>query len=444
MDQEFCDKIILPCCPSYGTDRQIFNRSIQKYPNRIVYCENVDDVAQAVCFATKHGKTVRIRSGGHNYEGYCIGDDVIVIDTSRFKSKRICRELHTAEIGSGIDNAELYAFLGENGYPFPSGTCPSVSTAGLTQGGGWGHSARIFGLTCDRLIEAEMIDAMGNWLIVNRDFHEDLFWAIRGGGGGNFGVLTSLKYNLPPKLIQVVYIDIRYRQISEETACRFFEAWQQWLDAGDIRFTPNSRIFNSERENFGIYLRGFYYGTLEEVKISLQPFLNIDGAESDFREVTFLEATEIDAAFYPKYELFRFAGRFTDVNFTREKMKSILQLIKERAEGSVFASVALYALGGKVRDVSPRDTAFYYRNANYIIGIETVWENPEAELSNLTWMLPRFQYLKSITAGSYINFPYLCTDRYMSAYYGENANRLSCIKKTYDPHHLFQFPQSIC
>lgn len=442
-NKEVCGKLIYPFCPSYHDARQIFNRSIQRFPNSILYCENEEDVVRGLGFAAKRGLAVRVRSGGHNYEGFCVGNGVMVIDTSRLKSRKVFKDHPAVQIGSGVDNRELYRFLNEYGYPFPSGTCPTVGAVGLTQGGGWGHSARIFGLACDSLLEAELVDACGRFLVVNKDTHPDLFWALRGGGGGNFGVVTSLKYRLPRKLFLVTYVDIQYNQIQEETVRRFFNAWQLWLSGDDVRFTPNSRIFNSAKDGMGIYLRGFYYGPPEEAKHSLQPFLELSGAKATFRATTFWEATEIDASFYPHSEQFRFGGRFMRGNLSQNQIKSVLSLVRERAEGATYASVALYALGGKVSGPAPSATAFFYRDANYIIGIETVWDNPAAEQESLAWIDPRFQYLQSITAGSYINFPYLRTDHYMQAYYGENAKRLIRIKRRYDPNNRFRFAQSI-
>lgn len=441
--QDSCNQVILPCSLNYNQARQIFNQSIQKYPAAIVYCENESDVAMAVSYARHHGLKVRVRSGGHNYEGFCVGNGVFVIDTSLLKSSSINEKYGTVRIGSGVNNEQLYGFLGKHGYPFPSGTCPTVGASGLTQGGGWGHSARMFGLACDRLLEVEIVDAEGNLIVANKKCHPDLFWAVRGGGGGNFGVVTSLKYSLPPKLFDVTYVDVRYSQVDETTAEHFFNVWQQWLAVEDNRFTPNSRIFNSAEEGMGIFLRGFFYGTPEQAEEAIRPFLEIKGATASLKRVTFLEATQIDASFYPPSERFRFAGRFAYGDFSENQIKDIIHLVKKRAGGATFASVALYALGGRVRDIAPRDTAFFYRGANYIIGIETVWDDPSAKLQSLLWLFTRFKYLQSVTFGSYVNFPYLCTNNYMKAYYGENANRLMCVKRQYDPCNLFRFPQSI-
>lgn len=437
------DKIILPCSPFYNAARQGYNRSIQKYPAAIVYCSNTDDVLRVVHFARKNNFTLGVRSGRHNYEGFSSGNGAIVIDTSMMKDTVVDTDNNTVFIGAGINNQELYVTLAQYGYPFPSGTCPTVGASGLTLGGGWGHSARLFGLTCDSLIEVELADACGRLLTVNNHSRPELFWALRGGGGGNFGVVVSLKYSLPPKLFNVTYVDIRYSDISKKTAEQFLCVWQTWLKTASNFFTPNSRIFNSVEEGMGIFLRGFFYGALDAAEKEVELFLSIPGAIASFKEVTFYEATQIDASFYPPYDLFRFAGRFVHREFSHEQIKNIVKLIQKRAKGATNASVALYALGGKVRDIAPRDTAFFYRDSDYIIGLETVWEEPEAKCPNLQWLFPRVQYLESITCGSYINFPYLRTCNYMQAYYGENACDLVAVKRRYDPCNLFCFPQSI-
>ena len=235
MNTDLCSRIILPYCPSYESARQIFNRSIQKYPSSIIYCRNDDDAAQAVCYGASQKQEIRVRSGGHNYEGYCIGNGKMTVDTSPLKGIQL-DNTGTLKIGGGVSNRELYHFLKQYGYPFPSGTCPTVNAVGLTQGGGWGHSSRMYGLACDSLVEAELIDASGRLITASEASHPDLFWALRGGGGGNFGVVTSLSYRLTPVVSHVTYVDIEYSRIDDLTALRFFQTWQAWTTGNEIRF----------------------------------------------------------------------------------------------------------------------------------------------------------------------------------------------------------------
>jgi len=144
--KNLCGSIQIPGCSAYCKAKQIFNRSIRKTPAAIHYCGHAEDVELAVRDAAGRGQTVRVRSGGHNYEGFCIGNQTAVIDVSCLKHISINTASATIKIGSGITNRELYDYLSQYDIPFPSGTCPTVSAAGLTQGGGWGHSARKLGL----------------------------------------------------------------------------------------------------------------------------------------------------------------------------------------------------------------------------------------------------------------------------------------------------------
>ncbi len=436
-------EILLPSSPGYGQARQIYNRSIQRFPAAIVYCETERDVAFAVCEAKRRGCTVRVRGGGHNYEGFCIGDNVVVLDMRRMNHSAIDPARSVVRVGAGIRNAALYELVGAAGYPFPSGTCPTVGAAGLTQGGGWGMSARMFGLTCDSLIGARLIDANGQLHCVSETSEPDLFFALRGGGGGNFGVVTALTYKLPPKLFAVTYVNITASSMPLENGVAVFSRFQAWLKQQDFRFTPLCRIFNSETLGYGFFVRGIYYGTQAQAETSLAPFLTLPGITVTMQEATFLDAIRMVEQGYPPYEKFRDAGRFAPCVLQEEEMRRIVLLIAERAPGTAYASIGLFGLGGRVREVAPRETAFFYRDAPYIIDLETRWEHNAAEPAALAWMQPRYSYLQSITPGAYINFPSLLNRDYMQAYYGGNAARLLRIKQRYDPTQLFCFPQSI-
>ena len=436
-------EIILPGSPGYQQARQIYNRSIQRFPAAIVYCENEQDVAFAIHEARRRGCTVRVRGGGHNYEGFCIGDNVIVLDMRRMNRSAIDPTLGIVRIGAGVQNAALYELTGRAGYPFPSGTCPTVGAAGLTQGGGWGMSARMFGLTCDSLIGARLIGSNGTLHRVSEASEPDLFFALRGGGGGNFGVVTELAYRLPPRLFDVIYVNIAASGMALATGVEVFSRFQAWLRQDDFRFTPLCRIFNSADLGYGFFVRGIYYGTRTQATASLQPFLTLPGVTVTMMETTFLDAIRTVEQGYPPYDKFRDAGRFAPQAFSRQEMQRIVSLIAMRAAGAEYASIGLFGLGGRVRATAPRETAFFYRDAPYIIDLETRWEHNAAEPAVLEWMYPRYAYLESITPGAYINFPSLLNRNYMQAYYGGNAQRLRRIKLAYDPSDLFCFPQSI-
>ncbi|WP_312811915.1 FAD-binding oxidoreductase [Sedimentibacter sp.] len=436
-------EIVLPFDFSYNELRQGYNSAVQKYPFVIVYCFMICDVSNAVKWARRHSMPVRIRSGGHNYEGYSNGSCTLVIDLSCMNNIVIdeCEELIYIE--GGATNKDVYEFVSSKGYPFPGGTCPAVGVSGYSLGGGWGLSCRYLGLGCDSLTEIELVDFEGEIIRANSNCNADLFWAVRGAGGGNFGVIVSMTFRLPEPVDKVTLIEIDYLNVDSEDQENFLILWQAWLNNADDRMTLISRIYNSEADGLAMLVRGIFYGDPAEAKIILKDFLMLNNAIYSVEEVTFLEAVTIIGSTYPEHEKFKSASRFVLKDFNNNEIKNVVNLIRNRAEGSVYAGLSMYALGGRVSDIDIDDTAFYFRNAKYIIWLETVWEENEYAEENKSWIKNRFPYLKSITTGSYINFPYIELDNYLKEYFGCHKEKLKYIKEKYDPLNIFSFPQGI-
>ncbi|WP_312091472.1 FAD-dependent oxidoreductase [Aminipila sp.] len=435
--------IVTPFGPIYNEARQGYNRAVQQYPLIIVYCETKHDVVNAVVWSRKHGVPIRIRSGGHNYEGYSNGDCTLVIDISRLNRLKIneCKNRLYAE--SGVTNRQVYRFVGSRGYPFPGGTCPTVGVSGYVLGGGWGLSCRILGLGCDSLEEIEMVNYKGEIIKANRIFNSDLFWACRGAGGGNFGVIVSMLFKLPPKISKVTLIEIDYLHVNSQEQKRFLYVWQKWLKTADSRVTLISRIYNSVNDGLSMLVRGIFYGEPKEAKKIVADFLRFQKARYNFEYLTFLEAVTIIGSVYPSSEKFQSVSRFVLKDFNSDEISELVELIKNRAKGSVFAGLSMYALGGKVSKVKTNDTAFFYRKASYIIWLETVWEESRYAEDNRKWISCRTPYLESVTTGSYVNFPYKKLPDYLKEYYGGHVKLLKKIKKQYDPFNVFTFPQGI-
>ncbi|MGE7872484.1 FAD-binding protein [Bacillus paramycoides] len=427
----------------YEDARQEWNRAVQKFPLAIVYCYTKWDVSNAIIWARKNEIAIRIRSGGHHYEGYSIGNNVLVIDISRMNCIQFNQDKNTIKIQGGAQNKQVYDFISSKGYPFPGGTCPTVGVSGYTLGGGWGYSSRYFGLGCDNLIELELIDYKGSVITASESCHKDLFWACRGAGGGNFGIVVSLTFKLPPKVDKVTLVELYWPNASVNIQKEFLHVWQNWLVDLNNKMTIGASIYNSATEGLAIYGRGLFYGTPEEANIILQDLLHIDGVTTNLQYISFLEAMEIVQSSYPPSEHFKSTGRFVQKQYNEEEIEQIISLIQKRATGSVFAAISLYPLGGKVKEINKDETAFYYRDAYYIIELQSIWEDPILKKDNVQWLEKRFEHIESITEGSFVNFPYSRLQDYMTAYYGTHANKLRKINKKYDPLNVFTFPQAI-
>ncbi len=436
-------RIVVPEDPGYNEARQGYNRAIQHYPLIINYCRNKEDVAKAVNWARRYRIPLRIRSGGHNYEGYSNGSGTLVVDISEMHGLSLDEEGGFLTLEGGVTNRQVYEFVSARGYPFAGGTCPTVGVSGYATGGGWGLSCRYLGLGCDSLEEIELVNGEGRLIKANRRRNPELFWACRGAGGGNFGVIVSMVFRLPPKTDNVTLIEIDYLQATTERQEIFLATWQQWLKEADPRITLISRIYNSANDGLAMLVRGIFYGEADEAKVLMEPFTGLEGAEYSFQYLPFLEAVTIIGSNYPDSEKFQSVSRFVLRNFNGEEIAELVKLIGQRPPGSLFAGLSMYALGGKVREMGRDQTAFFYRQADYIIWLETIWEENRFAVANRSWINRRFPALASVTTGSYVNFPYSRLPNYLEEYYGNHAALLKEIKKKYDPCNIFTFPQGL-
>lgn len=429
-------KVITPFDPGYERARQEWNRAINEYPIAIVYCCSNEDVRNAIRWSERNLVGIRIRSGGHNYEGYSTGMGKLVIDTSLMNAIEVDAEKDTVKVQAGTRLQRLYTEVYEKCYAFPGGTCPTVAISGLTLGGGIGLSSRYLGLTADSLVEAEMVDARGELLTAGMSCNPDLFWALRGAGGGNFGVVTSYKFELKKKVDKITLIQLEWT--GRPAGLEFLSTWQDWIKNLDRRISVFGGIYKQ-----GAYFNSFFYGEPGEAERIIRPFLDIPGIS--FRRIEylpFIDAVNAIAEGYPEYEKFKDTGRFVFRYLSRSELENIVRILDEApTEGESYFKV--YSLGGAVRDTPVNRTAFFYRNASYIMAVSSDWKTDAEASIHKEWVAKGFAYIKDLTAGSYVNFPYNRLQDYENAYYGLYVKALESIKAKYDPRNVFNFQQSI-
>ena len=202
LSKEIKGKVIFPDDKIYEETRKVYNAMINKHPGMIVKCIDTADVIAAVNFARENKLLIAIRGGGHNGGGLGLCDGGMVIDLSEIKFVRVNAEDNTVRVGAGNLWGEVDHATHPFGLAVPSGMISTTGVAGLTLGGGVGYLARKYGLTIDSLLEVDMVMADGTYLTVNNHQYPDLFWAVR-GGGGNFGIVTSFKFQGHP--VKTVY-----------------------------------------------------------------------------------------------------------------------------------------------------------------------------------------------------------------------------------------------
>jgi FAD/FMN-containing dehydrogenase len=195
----FRGTIVTPYDPSYEGARVVFNNRVRTRPAVLCQSRSTEDVVTAVRFAREAGLPVSVRGGGHHACGFSLVDDGLVLDMRSMRDIRVNLDDGTVTTGPGNGWRDLdqVTYL-THGLAVPGGECPTVSNAGYSLGGGFGFLSRTYGLGCDHILAAELVDADGLVRNVTEDEHPELLWALRGAGGAGFGVVTSLTYRLDP------------------------------------------------------------------------------------------------------------------------------------------------------------------------------------------------------------------------------------------------------
>ena len=437
---------------SYNKDRLSANyyASKKKFPAVIVYCENTQDVQNAVLYAKCKKLSVRIRSGGHNHEGYCTGDGVVLIDVSKMKGLKVDKSTNTAIIQPGINNGELYSQLFKLGLTHVGGTCSEVGLSGLALSGGMGPLLRKVGLTCDTLISVDMVSSSGEIIHATRtNEHKDLLWALCGGGAGNFGVVTSMEIKVYPAT-DVTWFNIGWDwdQPIEKVIAACLDFYMKpesknWFAHLDIWAKP----FPTEKQKKQpVKVLGVFWGSPEKAMEQLSPLLNIGKPKIEKVElVKWDEAIKLfedsTAVFLTEIPEYKSSGAFVMNELPPEAIKIIVATLKDST--SPFLNVLFEPMGWAISDIAPTNTAFFYRNAKFFINYTTQWmqekddQKQKAELEDLR------QRLLPYTVGDYVGNPDPDLEDYLTAYYGDNAGKLKQVKCKYDPENIFQFEQSI-
>lgn len=443
MEQEFIDTIITRESKEYESARLIWNRSIDVYPRGIIPCRNTNEVCKAVNYIRSVNGRCKICTGGHSVAGFCVENDAYVIQLSSMNQCELLSNYPMVSAGCACTCKNICNTLIGDQYFFP-GANPFSCVGAWSLSGGIGCSSRKYGLGCDYLAQIEMVDYRGEVIIANANYNADLFWAVKGAGAGNFGIVTGLTYYLPEPINAVCYFEISMEHCTRSSMISFLEIWQDWIVtlSSDINCeTSFCNTFHSGRYIFGY---GISYLSVEETKTWLGPFLLMKGLRVTFETKSYLSVMSGLGRLYSPYEKSSLVGRFVYDQYATMDIESLVDLIwGRRAEGSVFTSISLTGMGGFISNFSNQSTAFYYRDARYLMSVKTQWFDEGCHGLNDYWMLRSYDYVSSITKGGYIRQPYLGYSNYENEYFGENVYWLKQVKSKYDPYNFFSFPQGI-
>lgn len=437
--QELTGRIVLPDEPQYEEARRDFNTFFNRFPLVIVFAQEREDVVNAIRWARSRDVPIRVRSGRHNYEGLSVVDAGIVIDVSEMKRVELDGKSDIVTVQTGLRDFELAEELGKKGLVVPTGLCPTTGIGGYTLGGGQSSLSRQWGLAIDSLLGVEMVDANGCILYADDEHHYDLFWALRGGGGGNFGVCTSFKFKTH-HISTVTYASINWDIRDLKSV---LQAWQQYtVPCADQRLTPLLSIVSGQQSL--LLMQGVFLGSEKELQWLLQPLLlSATPKEVIIEEMPWLEAAAKIGETQPDTpESFKSVGPFVD-QLLPDKAINIIWHFMNKAPSGITASVLFHGLGGAVAKIAKTETAYFYRKALSNMSPWATWQAPEGAAQGIRWVEDFRKAMEPFTCGVYVNTPDLLLENWPVAYYGCNFERLTQVKAKYDPKNVFRYPQSI-
>lgn len=374
--------------------------------------------------------TLAARSGGHCYAGYSVPESGLVVDVAAMNQVDV--QGTQAVIGAGAKLKDVYAGLAAAGRALPAGSCPTVGIAGLTLGGGIGVLARKYGLTCDHLSSAQVVTADGKLVTASASSEPDLFWALRGGGGGNFGIVTEFTFDTDPAPNLTVFS----LHFPAGSAAGVLGAWQEWIAAMPPELWAN--IVISGGSPVQCRVGGCYVGAPSGLNTLLNNLTANAGARPTQRTVKALDYLGAMNYFSGSSARQSFVASSRIITSPVDPAKMVAL-----ADGRTGMDLLIDGLGGKVGEPAKDATAFWHRDA--LASVQIYAPATTKTRSGVT------QSVGDVVAGlaaagaggGYVNYIDPALPDWKAAYYGDNAKRLQDVAKKYDPYNVFRFGQSV-
>lgn len=435
-------RLILPEDAEYDESRAVWNGIIDRRPALIARCQGTADVMAAVNFARENDLPVTIKAGGHNVAGKAVGQNSLVIDLSAMKGVQVDSRAQTARVEAGATWADVDRETQAFGLATTGGVDSRTGVAGLTLGGGIGYLARRFGLTIDNLLAADVVTADGDLRRASEEENPNLFWSLRGGGGG-VGVVTSFEFQLHEVGPDVLVAQIFHPFQAAGEALRFYRDFSAGAPrelacyAMFVHVPPVAPFPEAFHGQIALALVACYSGSIAEGKTVLAPLkefgtplLNaVQSMPYTALQQSFDAGTPDGARYYYKSQYLN--------KLTNGAIETIVDHI-EPLPGS-FSIVGIEPLGGAIGDVAETATAFAHRDAAYNFSVWAGWGDAADDEAIIHWAR-RFHEAMASHAGSGVYANYLDRDdeQRMREAYGRNYQKLVEVRDAWDPDHLFQ------
>lgn len=424
--------VITPDDSQYEAARLIFNRAFDRRPAVIVCCAGPSDVARTLDFARSQKVPLAVRSGGHSRIGYGMCDGGVVIDLSGMKRVEVDAGKRVARAEAGALVRDLDEATQRFALATTSGGCPTVGIAGLTLGGGEGRLMEKYGAACDNLLSAQVVTVDGRQVEASQRSNPDLFWAIR-GGGGNFGIVTSLEYQLYP-VGEVVSGALLY---PAGRSPELLQALVTFLAGAPDEMDAFAQLLPSER---GPRLRIdiCYCGDPRMGNDVVRPLRALKPQVDSVKVMSYLEAQSAGGFLLAPVAHFQ-----TNLFLPELREAAIAAITTAINNAPATCKVIIVPLRGAVSRVALSDTAFALRHQGYEVDITGVWSASAEKADAVRWVQATRDNLRPFAHGVYVNQLGDTSEQLVRAAYGPNYSRLVEIKKRYDPTNVLRLNQNI-
>jgi hypothetical protein len=440
--------VIGPNDPRYDTARKVYNGMIDKRPAMIARCASVADVMAAVNFGRDNDLLIAIRGGGHSGPGLGCVDDGLVLDLSAMRDVRVDPRARTVRVGPGCTSGDVDHATHAFGLAVPFGILSTTGIAGLTLGGGSGYLTRKHGLTIDNLIEADVVLADGSFVTARADEHDDLFWALR-GGGGNFGVVTSFVFRAHP--VSTVYAGPVFWALEDARAV--MQAFRDFQREAPLEFggfvglktvPPVEPFPNEHWGKRACAVIACYDGSAATGATVMAPLTNgLPPPLFDWRaEMPFPALQSMFDSFFPPGLQWYWKGAYVNDLPDAAIDTHVAQIAKAPSDLSLMH---LYPIDGAAAAVGADATAWHARDARWSMVIAAIDPDPARAGALRNWARGYWKAVQPYTReGGYVNFLMGEEDAgRVTAAYGPNHARLAQIKAKYDSGNLFRVNQNI-
>jgi hypothetical protein len=442
-------KIIFPWDSDYEEARQEFNPAFQAFPVVIVYCETENDVRLAILYAQVYNLWVVGRSGGHSTAGYSVNNGGMVIDVSRIKYATVDRAAMTATVGAGTNFGFLNNVLNTYKVHVPSGACEDVCVGGYMQGGGYGYTSRAYGMNCDNVLEFRMMLRDGETVTANETQNSDLFWAVRGGTGNNFGILLEVTYRVHD-LWKVWGFALEWDlEFSAKVLVELQQNYMKYSLNNKVGYMGNFAV--DPHGKYVFVMQGMYAGDREAGRASIDSLLNLGNPKMSVditlpysEMVPYLDDHPFAMPDPPSgVKQAKQAGYIARMMDEDEWQKVIEFYMQSDHPGYDIAVIEPY--GGAINSVAEDKMAFNHRDVYMDFFIDSFWLNKEDKEPAEKWLADFIEVMTPFFSDRvYQNYPCTYFDDYRHLYWGEAFPKLLDIKQKYDPEPcFFHFQQSI-